>query len=86
MPTLKKPDLGRLLRSLREARGLTVAEVAAAIRYDRVGLHHIEAGKGLSSRTLTRLLDHYGADDATQLRAHRLRDAEGVVDDQPSAA
>jgi len=86
MPPAKNPELGRLLRALREARGLTVAELAAAVAYDRPGLHHIEAGKGLSTRTLARLLDHLGADEATQLRAHRLLACGCEPDAQPDAA
>jgi transcriptional regulator with XRE-family HTH domain len=55
-------SIAEQLRALREARGLSIPDVAEATGIDRSGLHKIEKGeRGASSATLETLLAFYGA-------------------------
>ena len=61
--------LGARLRQLRDARDLTVADVARHLGCERTTIYHVEQGAQFMSTTrLLRLLDLYRADLVIQER------------------
>lgn len=66
--------LGALLRSLRERRGMPMAEVIEALGVPRSTAYYWESASSRPDPVdLKRLLDLYEATDAEQLRAWELR-------------
>ena len=55
-------ELGRSIRARRIAAGLSQAELADRANVSVGALHHLERGKGASTRTLTRALQALGAE------------------------
>lgn len=57
-------NLGRFLKSLREKKGLTLAEVAEAIGYGPSYVYYLEAGrfKSVSAEVLTKFADLFQVD------------------------
>ncbi|MGH3672732.1 MAG: helix-turn-helix domain-containing protein, partial [Pseudonocardiaceae bacterium] len=64
-PTIRRLQLGRELRQLREAAGITREQAAAALKCSKARIDHIEVGRNaLGYAELVMLLrDHYGASD-----------------------
>lgn len=54
--------LGRSIRAVRIAAGLSQAELADRANVSVGAIHHLERGKGTSTRTLTRALQALGAE------------------------
>lgn len=64
-PTIRRLQLGRELRQLREVAGVSREQAAAALKCSRARIDHIEAGRNaLGYAELVMLLrDHYNAED-----------------------
>lgn len=63
-PTARQLRLGRELRRLREAAGLTAVEAAALLGANRVQISQIESGLvGVSEERVRRLASHYASTD-----------------------
>jgi transcriptional regulator with XRE-family HTH domain len=72
-PTLRRWELARLLRQLREASGRTIDEVAQELLCSTSKISRIETGaRGASSRDVRDLSRLYGADEATSAYLMRL--------------
>ena len=61
-PTELEVALGQGIRARRIAVGLSQAELADRANVSVGAIHHLERGKGASTRTLTRVLVALGAD------------------------
>lgn len=53
-------ELGKLLRTVREARGLTLADIAKAAQCNVSMLSRLESPTGISADMVNRLADAYG--------------------------
>lgn len=69
-PTARQERLGRELRKMREAAGLTAREAAGLLGADSVQMSQIESGiAGVSEARLRRLASHYVCGDAALIDA-----------------
>jgi transcriptional regulator with XRE-family HTH domain len=73
-------ELGRDLRNLREAAGLTAAEVAAELGWAESTVTRKETGSiGIKDADLDRLLERYGVDGAERVRLRELAHAPALI-------
>jgi transcriptional regulator with XRE-family HTH domain len=80
-------ELGRELRSLREAMGLTAAEVAGEFGWAESTVTRKETGSiRIKDADLDRLLERYGADDAERVRLRALAHATSAASAGPRDA
>jgi transcriptional regulator with XRE-family HTH domain len=76
-PTVRRRELGVLLRSLRTTAGLTAEQVAGRLGFSPSKLSRLETGRrGASAYDIRRLCDLYQVDDEQRLRLTELA-AEG---------
>ncbi|MFF2025270.1 helix-turn-helix domain-containing protein [Streptomyces sp. NPDC058171] len=69
-PTVRQARIGAELRKQREAAGLTSAQAAASLGWERPRVSHIESGRhGVSGERVRRLADHYGVQDTAYVNA-----------------
>ena len=68
-PTLRRRELGFLLRQLRQERGLSVEEVTARLLISPTKLSRLETGRtGVSPRDIRDLCDLYQVTDPAERR------------------
>jgi transcriptional regulator with XRE-family HTH domain len=68
-PTVRRRELGALLRALRTERGRTAEQVAAALNISPSKLSRLETGRrGAISRDINDLCDEYGVDEEQRKR------------------
>src|ERR1700761_6535505 len=66
-PTVRRRELGALLRALRNERGLTVEQVAAELLCSPSKVSRMETGqRGATARDIRDLCDFYGVVDAAK--------------------
>jgi transcriptional regulator with XRE-family HTH domain len=65
-PTLRRLELGAVLRALRTAKGLTVEQVADRLLCSPSKVSRMETGQGATARDIRDLCDLYGVADATE--------------------
>lgn len=66
-PTVRRRELGALLRALRQDRGLTVEQVAAELLCSPSKVSRMETGqRGATARDIRDLCELYGVDDAAE--------------------
>lgn len=76
-PTARRRELGSLLRSLRESKGLTTEQAAQRLGFSRSKVSRLENGKrGASQYDVSQLCDLYEVDDEQRARLGELA-AEG---------
>ncbi|MDI3388229.1 helix-turn-helix transcriptional regulator [Streptomyces sp. B-S-A8] len=69
-PTARQARLGAELRKLREASGMSSAEAAASLGWERPQVSHIESGRyGVSGERVRHLAAHYSASDDAYVNA-----------------
>ncbi|WKX70924.1 helix-turn-helix transcriptional regulator [Streptomyces sp. XD-27] len=69
-PTARQARLGAELRKLREAAGMSSAEAAASLGWERPRVSHIESGRhGVSGERVRHLASHYSARDTAYIDA-----------------
>lgn len=75
-PTISRLLLGRALRELRDAAGISREQAAAALKCSKARIDHIEVGRNaLGYAELVMLLrDYYGGDEATLNELEALRE------------
>lgn len=77
-PTLRRRELGAQLRALRNARGLTVEQVAAHLMCHPSRVSRLETGaRGVTARDIRDLCDLYGVTDPAERAALTRLAAEG---------
>jgi transcriptional regulator with XRE-family HTH domain len=65
-PALRRRELGALLRALRNAKGLTVEQVAERLLCSPSKVSRMETGQGATARDIRDLCDLYGVADAAE--------------------
>ena len=65
-PALRRLELGALLRALRNAKGLTVEQVAERLLCSPSKVSRMETGQGATARDIRDLCDLYGVADAAE--------------------
>ncbi|WP_406400870.1 helix-turn-helix domain-containing protein [Streptomyces uncialis] len=69
-PTARQTRIGAELRKLREASGMTSAQAAASLGWERPRVSHIESGRhGVSGERVRHLAAHYSARDTAYVDA-----------------
>lgn len=69
-PTARQARLGAELRKLRDAAGMSAAEAAASLGWERPQISHIESGRyGVSAERVRHMAAHYSARDTAYIDA-----------------